>query len=187
MTRLYAIVLGTLWATSLAAQGTVVLPEPPLDSARITLRDDLLRFRDTLNSIDAAAARLQRDFREASTAALLSRARVMSDACARSARNVPPAHKAVLAAAAPDKRRRQIRGEMVQALDRLHEVLSRCKADFEAMARPGEGETVRGYGNARAIPVQTALRRYERVLASFFGSMGIKVTPLGASASPLAG
>jgi len=186
MKRLYVMVLSTLWAPALAAQGTVVLPEPPLDSARITLRDDLLRFRDTLNSIDAAAARLQRDFREASTAALLSRARVMSDACARSARNLPLTHKAVLAADTPDKRRRKSRGEMVQALDRLRGVLSRCSTDFEAMARPGEGETVRGYGNARAIPVQTALRRYERVLASFFSAMGIKVSPLGAPVRPLA-
>ena len=75
--------LVSLWATTLAAQGTVVRAEPVLDAGRATLRDQLLRFRDTLNTIDAAAARLQRDYREASAAALSSRARVMTDACAR--------------------------------------------------------------------------------------------------------
>lgn len=188
MTRLYLIAFSLLLgAPGLAAQGTVVLPEPALDVGRATLRDELLRFRDTLNSIDAAAARLQRDFRQASTAALLYRARVMSDACARSLRNIAPARKAVLAADASDQRRRKTRGEMVQALDRLRAVLSHCEAEFGSFSRPGEGERVRGYGNNRAVRVQGAVRQYERVLASFFSAMGIKVHPLGASSRPLAG
>ena len=176
-----------LAARSLSAQGTVVLPEVPLDERRAALRDELLRFRDTLNTIDAAAARLQRDFRQASAASLLSRARVMSEACARSARNVAPARAAVLAAEATDKRRLARRAEMIQALDRLRGVLSRCQNDFDAMSRPGEGETVRGYGNHRAVRVQAVLRQYERALASFFAAMGIKVTPLGAGTRPVSG
>ena len=187
MIRWSVVVLSTLWAHSLAAQGTVVRPEPVLDAGRASLRDELLRFRDTLNTIDAAAARLQRDYRQASAAALSSRARVMSDACGRSVRNVSPARRAVLAADASDKNRLRRRDEMVQALDRLGAILSRCQADFEAMSRPGQVEDVRGYGNPRAVRVQSAVRQYEKVLASFFAAMGIKVRPLGAGPRPLAG
>jgi hypothetical protein len=188
MIRIYLLLLGsTLCAQSLAAQATVVTPEPPLDSARITLRDELLHFRDTLNSIDAAAARLQRDFRQASAASLISRARVMRDACTRSERNVPSARKAVVAADASDERRMRRRTEMLRALDQLRTVLTSCRSDFDAMSQPGKGEQVRGYANARAVRVLAAIRKYEQSLGSFFSAMGIKVSPLGAGNRALAG
>jgi hypothetical protein len=187
MNRMSLVVVGMLCARSLAAQGTVVAPEVPPDVAQAALRDELLRFRDTLNSIDAAAARLQRDFRQASTASLTSRAAVMRDACARSVRNVAPARKAVLAAKAPDERRLRKREEMVQALDLLRTVLTRCETDFRDLSRPGQGEKVRGYGNDRAVRVRSALRKYERVLGSFFSVMGIKVSPFGIEGRPPAG
>ena len=185
--RLYLVVISMLFAQHLAAQGTVVRPEPALDAGRATLRDALLQFRDSLNSIDAAASRLQRDYRQASTASLLSRARVMHEACARSTRNLPPTRQAVLAADASDALRLRRRGEMMGSLDQLQKVLARCESDFGVMSRPDEGERVRGYGNDRAVRVQAALRRYERVLGTFFSAMNIKVTPLGAEARPEAG
>ena len=76
------LVLVTAVVHPLSAQ-TVIRPTPPLDSARAVLRDALLVMRDSLLTIDGAAARLQRDFRVASGPSLLSRARVMRDACAR--------------------------------------------------------------------------------------------------------
>jgi len=170
--------LVSLWATTLAAQGTVVIPEPVLDARRATLRDQLLRFRDTLNTIDAAAGRLQRDYREASAAALSSRARVMTDACARSARNVDPARQAIMAAPASAERQVKSRTELLEEVDRLRGVLSQCKADFSELSRPENSEKVRGYANDRAVRVQGALRRYEASLGSFFSAMGIKVSPV---------
>jgi len=187
MKRMALLLVITICPAALAAQGTVVVPEPALDAGRATLRDQLLRFRDTLNGIDAAAARLQRDYRAASGAALSSRARVMTDACARSGRNVLPARRAVLAADASDSGRIKSRTQLLRALDQLRVVLSRCEADFAALSRPGQEENVRGYGNDRAVRVQGALRRYEQVLAGFFNAMGIKVSPLGASAHPAVG
>ena len=187
MSRGYLAVISMLFAQNLAAQGTVVRPEPALDVGRVTLRDALLRFRDSLSSIDAAASRLQRDYRQASTASLLSRARVMREACARSVRNLPPTRQAVLAANASNERRLRRRGEMVGALDQLQKALARCQSDFGVMSRPGQEERVRGYGNDRAVRVQAALRRYERVLGAFFSAMDIKVSPLGVEARPVAG
>jgi uncharacterized protein YukE len=186
MSRWYLVLIGMLFAHNLSAQ-TVVRPEPKLDAGRAALRDALLQFRDTLNTIDAAASRLQRDYREASPASLLSRARVMRQACGRSVGSLPAARKAVLTAEASNELRLRRRTEMVAALDQLDKALVRCESEFAAMSQAGQGETVRGYGNERAGRVQAAIRRYERTLGAFFSAMGIKVTPLGAESRPMAG
>ncbi len=70
------------------------------------------------------------------------------------------------------------RSELVRAMDHLSGVLTRCELDFTAMSRPGQSETVRGYGNDRAVRVQSALRKYESALRGFLGTMGIRLTPL---------
>jgi hypothetical protein len=183
----WLVLLGILAAQPLAAQ-TVVRPSPPLDSAGAALRDALLVLRDSLTTIDGAAARLQRDYRETSAPALLSRARVMRDACARSIRTIPSTRDALLQASSPsDPQRLKRRQELVSALDRLKAVLSHCEAEFAAMSQPGQVERVRGYANDRAVRVQGALRKYDQTLRDFFGVMGIQVRPLGASRDPLAG
>jgi hypothetical protein len=46
---------------------------------------------------------------------------------------------------------------------------------------------VRGYGNDRAVRVQSAMRKYEIALRGFLGMMGIKVRPLGANPRASAG
>ncbi len=187
MSRWYLGFVAVLYSQNLAAQGTVVRPEPELDAGRVTLRDALVQFRDSLNSIDAAASRLQRDFRQSSAASLISRARVMHQACARSARGLPATRKTVLGAETSNEGQRRRRSDMVGALDQLQKALVRCQSDFAAMSREGEGETVRGYGNDRAERVLAAMRRYEGVLGQFLSTMGIRVNPLGTRALPMAG
>jgi hypothetical protein len=170
--------MGSLFWSGPAMAQTVVRPEPPLDSARAVVRKALVTLRDSLNTIDAAAARLQRDFRQASGPSLLSRARVMREACAGSARTVPPTRKVVLNTKLTERRRVQHRSELLRAMDSLTGVLTRCELDFAAMSRPGQAETVRNYGNDRAIRVQSALRKYETAIRGFLGAMGIRITPL---------
>jgi hypothetical protein len=178
MIRCTWLLLGSLvWAGSVSAQ-TVMRPDPPLDSDRAAVREAILVLRDSLTTIDGAAARLQRDFRQASGPSLLSRARVMREACARSVRTVPSTRRAVLDAKLVEPRRKKQRSEFVGAMDQLSGVLARCELDFTAMSRPGQAETVRGYGNDRAVRVQSALRKYENALRGFLGTMGIKLTPL---------
>ncbi|HEV7364362.1 MAG TPA: hypothetical protein VGN76_00795 [Gemmatimonadales bacterium] len=177
----WLVMMATLCTGTLSAQATVIQPEAPLDSARAGLRDALLVLRDSLMSVDGAAARLQRDFRQTSAASLLSRARVMHDACARSVRTVPPTRETLLAADLSEPLGLKRRRELVQALDRLRDVLSRCEANFAAMSRPGEGETVRGYAYGRSEVVQTAIRKYEENLREFFTALGIYVSPAGSN------
>ncbi|HEY3012482.1 MAG TPA: hypothetical protein VGK54_00085 [Chloroflexota bacterium] len=183
MRQAWLLLMVVLVAPRLAAQ-TIVHPTPPLDSTRAALRDALLVLRDSLNTIDGAAARLQRDYRQASGASLLWRARAMHDACARSARTVQPTREAVLAASLSDPQRVKQRHELVGAMDRLQGVLTQCEVEFAAMSRPDQAETVRGYANDRAVRLQGALRKYEQTLQGFLGAMGIRVPPLGASPRP---
>ena len=177
------LVLAILGGERLAAQ-TVLRSPPPLDSARASLRDAVLVFRDSLVTVDGAAARLQRDYREASGPSLLSRAQQMYEACARSGRTVPPTRLAVKRTQVSQPLKVERRQELVEALDHLTQALGTCETEFAAMSKPGEAERVRGYGNDRATKVQAAIRSYEQVLREFLGTMGIQVLPLGVSAGP---
>jgi hypothetical protein len=187
MTLCTWILLGSLVCAGPASAQTVMRSDSPPDSARAAVRDAVLILRDSLNTIDGAAARLQRDFRQASGPSLLSRARVMREACARSERTVAPTRRAVLDVRPLEPRRMKYRSELVEAMDHLRGALAQCQLDFAAMSRPGQGETVRGYGNDRAVRVQSAMRKYENALRGFLGVMGINVTPLGANPRPSAG
>jgi hypothetical protein len=180
------LALSVILAYPLSAQN-VVRPAPPLDSARAALRDALLEMRDSLITIDGAAGRLQRDYRAASGASLLSRARVMRDACARSVRTVQPTRNVVLAARLSEPTKVKRRRELIGALDQLKGVLTRCEAEFAAMSQTGQEEQVRGYANDRAVRVQGALRSYEQRVRDFLGAMGIRVAPLGVNPGPTAG
>jgi hypothetical protein len=173
-------------AAPLAAQ-TVMQPPPPLDSARVAVRDALAQLSDSLGTIDAAAARLQRDYQQASSASLLFRARMMHEACGRSAGILPSTRARVLATKVSEPQRVHHRSSLLSALDQLKTDLGRCEAEFAKMSQEGQSETVRGYGNDRAVRVQGALRRYERTLHEFYGAMGIRVVPVGAETQPASG
>jgi hypothetical protein len=175
-----------LFAPGLAAQ-TVMRPQPARDSAHAAMGDALLGLRDSLSTIDDAAARLQRDYRLASAASLLARARLMRDACARSVRAVGPTKRAVQATKVSEPPRVKRRGQLLGAMDQLSGALNRCHSEFASMSQPGQAETVRGYANDRAVRVQAAIRKYEEAMRGFLGVMGIRVTPLGVTPDRLAG
>ncbi|HEX2249638.1 MAG TPA: hypothetical protein VHH32_04780 [Gemmatimonadales bacterium] len=175
----WAIVLNGLLGILPAAAQTVIGQPPPLDSARAALRDDLAILRDSLHTVDGAAARLQRDYRTASEASLLSRARLMKEACARSSRTLPATKQALLDFTLSDPQKLERRKAVVIALDSLHTALGRCETQFTAMSRPTQGDSVRGYANSRAARVQAAIRTYEQHLRAFLGTIGIRLLPPG--------
>jgi hypothetical protein len=165
---------------------TVVRPAGPLAAAHVPVRDAMLVLRDSLMTVNGAAARLQRDFRQTSDAALTWRAREIANACARSVRTVVPTRKALAAADARDRARMNTRAAVLRALDSLSVEMTRCSNEFGAMALPGKGEEVRGYGNRRAEPILKALYDYDATATRFFKAWGMDVRPLGARPDPLA-
>lgn len=170
---------------SLRAQ-TVIVPAKPLDAPRAKVRDALLVLRDSLITLNAATARLQRDYRHTSTALLSQRARTIADACARSGRVIPGTRSVVSDMPGDSKLRQRTREGLLQSMDSLNAMMGRCHAEFSAMGVPGKGEEVRGYGNRRAEPIIAALHDYDAALNSFFKVWEMDVRPLGARRSPLA-
>lgn len=187
MNRRTAVILVSVLAVQPLGAQTVMLPPPKLDSARAEIRDALWRLRDSLLTVDGAAARLQRDYRATSDPALLARARFMTQACARSFKAVAPARSVVASADLSSKQKLHQQRSLLGALDSLRKALSACEAEFAAMSRPGQGETVRGYGNDRAGRVLAALRSYEHSLRGFLRALGIPNEPPGLNPRAVSG
>lgn len=182
------LVLSLFVAAPVAAGAqAVVMPTAPLDAARTHVRDAMLLLRDSLMTVNGAAAALHRDFRQTSGAVLTTRAREVSAACARSVRTIGPTREAVAAAQATNPVPVKTRDALVRSLDSLSIELNHCVSEFGAMAAPGKAEEVRGYGIRRSEPILKALSDYDRAANSFFATWGIEVRPLGARPVPLAG
>lgn len=186
MTRSFILMLSLAALPVALSSQTVVRPAGPLSAAHVPVRDAMLVLRDSLMTVNGAAARLQRDFRQTSDAALTSHAREIANACARSLRTMVPTRKAVAAADAGDRARMNTRAAVLRALDSLSVEMTKCSGEFGAMAAPGKGEEVRGYGNRRAEPILKALYNYDATAMRFFKAWGMDVRPLGARPDPLA-
>ena len=186
MTRSLLLLFSLATAPIALNSQTVVRPAGPLPAAHVPVRDAMLALRDSLMTVNGAAARLQRDFRQTSDAALTWRAREIANACARSVRTMAPTRKALEAADAGDRARMNTRAAVLRALDSLSVEMTKCSDEFGAMALPGKGEVVRGYGNRRAEPILKALYDYDATATRFFKAWGMDVRPLGARPDPLA-
>ena len=173
-------------APALDAQAALVLPEQPLDSNRAAARDAIYVLRDSLQTVIAAIARLERDFRSTSVQSLTSRARELHGSCAAAERNVAPVRKVVGATATASKLQRREQVHLDAALGSLAGVLETCRTEFERLGTRGNGEEVRGYGNRRARPVRAEIMRYESAADGFFRALEIPNRPLGARPDPLA-
>jgi septal ring factor EnvC (AmiA/AmiB activator) len=187
--RRFALValLVTGAAPALGAQAAMVVPEKPLDSERARLRDTVYVMRDTLAAVNASIARLQRDFRTASTPVLVSRARTLTADCAAARRRIPATRSAIAAAPIKSKLVLDQQKRTTTELARLETELDRCVTEFGRLSTPAKGEEVRGYGNRKAAPIQTQIRRYDEAVTGFFSALEIPHRPLGARRNPLAG
>ncbi len=186
MTRTLLLIITLAGSAPLALRAQeFVRPAAPIDARRAGIRDRLLMLRDSLNAVNSSAARLQRDFRATSAAALSARARLVGAACMSSARVIPGARSAVASAspATPVQAREQ--AALVRSLDSLSGTMTRCGDEFSAMGGRGNGEEVRGYGNRRAEPILAQLGRYDDALSRFFAVWGIEVRPIGARPNPV--
>jgi hypothetical protein len=186
MKRLVLLMLALTIAPATLHAQTVIVPAKPLDAPRARVRNTLLMVRDSLITVNSATARLQRDYRHTSAALLTQRARTVAEACARSSRVLPSARDAISQLVSDERQLHRTREGFLQAIDSLRTAMDRCQAEFAAMAVPGKGEEVRGYGNRRAEPIIDALNGYDAAANSYFKTWQMDVRPLGARPSPLA-
>ena len=179
---LLAGVLTISLAPAVHAQ-TVFRPRAPLDSAQSAVRDAVLVLRDSLQVVHDGVARMHRDFRGASLAALVSRARSMRDGCAASTRTLPATRAVIASGPAATDKQRSTRERLLAEMDSLSAALAECQKTFGAWVDEEDGESVRGYGNRAAGTVRTAILGYEDRLQLYLRLIGIRIQPLGAGAS----
>ena len=174
-------------AAPLAAQATVILPEkalaPELEAARVSLYE----MRDSLSAVSAAIASLRQDLRRSSEAALSSRSRRLAKSCSSALPVVATTRAGVVAAKPADWRQEQAQLRLLAGLDSLPRLLQACDSTFAEMGKPGRGEEVRGYGNAKAAPLADRVTGYNATAMGFFRAYRIDYRPQGARRNPLAG
>ncbi len=166
------------------AQATVIRPDRELTPDETELRSAMYQLRDTLAFLAGSASRMLRDFRRTSPAALVSRARQIETGCQAGIRNIPKAREEVRTHPMKTALETAQQKQLLKAYDDLHAVLSDCSTTFGAMAQPGKGEEVRGYGNARLQTLRAELKRYGREADDFFSALRIPNRPLGAGPNP---
>lgn len=181
---LLAALLAASAAPSVQAQ-TVVKPRPPLDSTQVRVRDAVLVLRDSLQLVHAGGAHMQRDFRGASSAALVSRARSLRDGCAASARTLPQTRAVLSSGPAPTSQARAARTELMARMDTMAAALAECQTQFDDWVKKDDGEAVRGYGNRSAGAIRAPIRAYESQLQLYLGMIGVRIRPIGAGESPI--
>lgn len=167
-----------------AAQATVIRPDRKLTPDETELRSTMYQLRDTLAMLAGSTSRMLRDFRRTSPAALVSRARQIEQGCQAGLRNIPKAKEEVRTHPMKTQLETAQQQLLLKAYDSLHTVLSHCSETFSAMAQPGKGEEVRGYGNARLESLREGLKRYGREADDFFSALRIPNRPLGAGPNP---
>ena len=182
-----ALALVLLGAGPLQAQAAVLRPDRELTPEESALRSALYQFRDTVAALSGASSRLQRDFRTTSDAALISHARQVKLWCDATTRNIPASVAAVKAAPVRTALQSKAQARLLDSYTRLGESLASCSTTFGAMAQPGAGEEVRGYGNARLEALTRAIREHSQLTDDFFSNLRIPNRPLGAKVNPLVG
>ena len=174
-------------AAPLSAQATVILPEKQLAPELEAVRLSLYEMRDSLAEVSAAISSLSQDLRRSSAAVLSSRARHLAKRCAAALPLVATTRASVTAAKPADWRQEQEQLRLLAGLDSMPRLLTACDSTFSAMGKPGNGEEVRGYGNAKAAPLNQRVNGYNAVMRGFFRAYRIEYRPQGARHNPLAG
>jgi hypothetical protein len=167
----------------------VVQPEAKLNDAQMMVRTSLYQLRDSLQLVEAASARIARDLRSASDAALRSRARVMADRCQAAAIQTDSTRSVLSRQALPEPDPNGVRLPMVKALDSLQVHLKACVGQFTSLSEPAKAEELRGYGIGRGRRVQEAIQSYRPIASRYFRSAFSQQywpTTRGAGATPTA-
>ncbi len=157
------------------------------DSATVRVRDRFVSLRDTLHSVTAGAARLERDLRTASDQVLISRARLLRDVCSGSLKGVDGTRDEMFAGTPVTKVPAPKRTALDRSFIQLRAALNQCSIDFAELAVPGMGPRIRDGGVSRILPSETAIRDIESAGDVFLRSLGVRIRPYGAAVSPLAG
>lgn len=185
LVMLGALALG---ARDLAAQqGAIFTADPVLPPEKKVVEESLYRLRDSLNTIEAAGARFERDRQQVSDAALRSRATVIADRC-RGSIPVSDSTSVILhKQAQPTPDPRGLIKRMDKSLVELRAKLVWCDKEFTRLATPANAEELRGYGIGRAKQVSDVIQEHIAATAAYMrNALGARYVPItrGAGGAP---
>ncbi len=176
--RLLVVAVGLLVAAA-PLQAQMVVTNDTLGTERRDVRDILVVLRDSLHTVQAAAAQFARGNASASPELLYSRGKTIKNACIRSLRNVGPARRVVKADDWGDEYRTMRQNELLQAMDSIERSLNACEATWDELATPENAERIRTEGPREAESITGDIRLYGGVVAGYYKALGIYVKPAG--------
>ncbi len=137
--------------------GQMVVTTDTLDAQRQDVRDILVVLRDSLHTVEAAAAQLDRGHTSASVELLYSRGRTIKNACTRSLRNIGPAREVVKADDWDDEYRTMRQNQVLEAMDVLEKAVYACQSVWDGLVTPENAEQIRTAGPAEAESITQAI------------------------------
>ena len=178
--RLLVVAVGLLVAAG-PLHGQMVVTPDTLDAQRRDVRDILVVLRDSLHTVEAAAAQFDRGHSSASVELLYSRGRTIKNACTRSLRNIGPAREVVKADDWGDEYRTMRQNQVLEAMDVLEKSVNACQSVWDGLVTPENAEQIRTAGPAEAESITKAIHAYGAVVSGYYKALGIYVSPAGAS------
>lgn len=164
----------------------VYTPEK-LSPERRQARDAVSTLRDSVSAAGGALAKLSADINTTSLQVLESRASTVVDRCAAADRQRAKSAEELATAQLTTPGELKAQKDMVAEMNSLKKTLDSCAATYQPLAKPGKGQEVRDYGNARARPIIAGLQKYEQSLKPFATDMKVQFRPLlnNAGKSPI--
>jgi hypothetical protein len=164
-----------------------VVKKVVLDSVQKSLQNTLYALRDSLQLVDAATSRLERDRKTTSDALLQSRARLIAGRCEGAGRMSGVARETVKAAGRPAPDPKRVLPALEQSLVGLASAMATCATEFHGYTAADKATELRDYGVGRGAKVRAAIRLYQPVVGSYFeAAIGDRYVPntAGAGATP---
>lgn len=175
MKSLALVALAMLVAVPLRAQ--MVVTNDTLDAERRELRDAITVLRDSLQTVQAAAAQFERGHAGASDELLHSRARSILRGCARSTRNIEHTRQIIGKAKWDSDFLTGRQNDLLAQLDQVEKSMNACQTVWLEMS--SDIAELRERGPTQAAAVAADVLAYDSAVGDYFKALGIYLRPAG--------
>lgn len=171
--------LGLLLALAPAAEAQMVVVRPQeLDSARAEVLATFRDLRDTVKTVEAAVAQLERGFATSSDQLLASRSRRLAQACQASLRNLPQARAVAASHSWTEDLATKWQGDLVSNADRLSGVLEGCGTRWHGYGEKQQLDQLRSEGLADARAISREVLEFMGTVEGYYKVLGIRPRPM---------
>ncbi len=164
--------------------GQTVVTNDTLPESKQVVRDILVPQRDSLHTILAAAAQLQRGHATASVELLFARGRSLLQGCQRSLTTSDTTRATIEAGEWDDEFQNRRKRELIAEMDLLNQALWQCDRAWTQFATREHAEEIRTTGLEAADSLVATIHQYENVVAGYYKVLDIYVPPPGSRPSP---